>query len=795
MHEYPHMSDTAFPDVSGVDVYRYRNEFDYTRWMPDTVIKLCNVPWDSDYANAVKFADDAARDAWFARLRGESITLRSEFRNFPNEYMRLPIPFATLSKYNYIWVEYPTMTSAARPIEYADAGNQRIRYGFFIRSVSYLSPNATECVLAPDVWTNCINDVEITGMQLARGHAPMLQTGAAAFLDDPLDAGGWLLEPEDGGAPSRVRSNASIALNGGSVWACIVTSANPRRDWGTEGGGDWWVPGASLMSNQGVPSYWCFAVDPSVLSLFMQNIDAYTPQFKQTVKGVFFAPDRLVSRADSFNFGGVICWPVDANPVTLQLANLDPDMFGYPARYRNIAKLYTWPYAALVVTDENGDARTVRIENTAGALSIRAALQIAFPFVSIDAVLLGSGAGSGSSIAFSNMTERDFMQWGDWYAHARKWDVPIFGVTQEAAVTYGFDAHFTNAQANAAAQNAYQAAANAASAAQSNANASAALGVSNTALQVAANATMTTNSNGAAAQDTQYANELNQALQAWNAGYARNCQAAEALAETETAAVSIGAGVIGGAAQGAAAGAALGPLGALGGAVAGALSGVPSGIVTAANTAISINLSATKVEASVGNTQQQVTATNTNNMSRTVIQSTTNYDNMTTQNSAATAQAANNQSTANANASRSYNAAIANAGLARSTALSAISNATAQANLGAPREYGAWANGANAALRPMLVSCNVVTQTDYEIARAGDAFLRYGYACNRYWDFERFDLCDHFTYWQCADVWVSGGSGTPEGWQETIKAILRNGVTVWNDADEVNEVSIYDNGF
>ena len=480
MRDYPHINDTAFPNVDNVNVYRYRNEFDYTRWQPDTVLKLCNVPWDASYSDVVKFDDDAARDAWFEALQGETVRLTSEFRVYPNDTIKLPVPFATLSRYNYIWVYYPTMTSSSDPLEYADQANSHMRYGFFILDMKYRSPNATECVIVPDVWTNAINDIDISFMQLERGHAPMSETTVTEYLSDPINNNEWLLEPESGSVPKRTRHNETLVLNDGQMYACIVTNANPTRSWGTEANSDWWVPGMSFASAQGVPSYWCFAVYPDVLSLFMANIDAYTPQFKQTIKAVFFASEKLLTFGDRFDFGGVYCYPVTATPTQFDLfESFDASDFGYPSAYSNITKLYTYPYASIVVSDERGNTNEIRIEDTHGFLAVNTSISLAFPWVSIDASLVGVGGDFMTVTTFKNIEEREFIQYGNWYEYIRKFNIPVYGVIQEPSVAYDYETYYDRKQAVKTYENAYDSSVNAATAAQSNANASAQCAVDN----------------------------------------------------------------------------------------------------------------------------------------------------------------------------------------------------------------------------------------------------------------------------------------------------------------------------
>lgn len=93
----------------------------------------------------------------------------------------------------------------------------------------------------------------------------------------------------------------------------------------------------------------------------------------------------------------------------------------------------------------------------------------------------------------------------------------------------------------------------------------------------------------------------------------------------------------------------------------------------------------------------------------------------------------------------------------------------------------------------MVASANVLTQSRAAIAQAGDQMLRYGYALNQQWKVSTFSLMPKFTYWKASEAWIVPGKGVIEGAREKIKHILENGVTVWNDPDEIGKVSIYDN--
>lgn len=80
-------------------------------------------------------------------------------------------------------------------------------------------------------------------------------------------------------------------------------------------------------------------------------------------------------------------------------------------------------------------------------------------------------------------------------------------------------------------------------------------------------------------------------------------------------------------------------------------------------------------------------------------------------------------------------------------------------------------------------------------ARAiADYWSRYGYACNRYVDLgSDLNLMSRYTYWKCADTYVSAFDGD-ESSKSVIRGIMERGVTVWRTPSDIGRVGLgYDN--
>lgn len=214
----------------------------------------------------------------------------------------------------------------------------------------------------------------------------------------------------------------------------------------------------------------------------------------------------------------------------------------------------------------------------------------------------------------------------------------------------------------------------------------------------------------------------------------------------------------------------------------------------------------TTTSTSTANTAK-TTVTNNNNDCATTVAN--NNASLVNSNAAATANtlnanAAASQSTIDSNANNTYSTAVANAdaslGAANNSAAQSLANSQASTNAArndayaqAPLMFGQYAAARQHSTLPMVASVQVRRPSDGEIARVGDMMLRYGYTCNRYVRRPNLTEMRHYTYWQCADVWVSPSGDCPEVAANVIRDALKRGATVWQNPTEIGTVSIYDN--
>lgn len=764
----------AFPNVSNVDVWSRENEFDYARWMADSVLKLCSVPWRGDYDNVVKFDSDQSRDAYFDGLRGRSQTLDTFFHILPETTVRVPLPVEVAQGYNYMVLTLPRATSAAQPIAYESA-NRKGRYFFFVDSCKQIAPNTTELHIHMDMWTTYINDVSITHMMLERGHAPMAAVSAGKYLSNPLENNRYLLAPDVSfGEPSNVAKQTAVVFNDRDVYAVIVTTANVyggSDSWGTKSASSWKVVCAPREFPQGVPATQAFAVPVGEFSTFLGNVDTKVPQFKQTIEAVFFANSKLLNIGASFQFAGSTCYKVTANQHGTTLAELSLDDFGYPPEYAAIAKLYTSPYCHLELYNAVNGARTVvKVEDTTGKLMLRSTLNLSLPYLNVDAVVEGIGSSAVETISYTNVTARTFKAGGEWYSHLMGWNVPTFAVYQDPAKANDYATHY---QRKVATDNT----AVSTKCASDNNAVTVATNALNTATSNAASASINTRNNTKLISDSDADTSYQTHMLVADLEYVSSTNQINNAATVAGAAVGTATSIVSGAAQGAAAGPAGAAAGAIGGLVssAGTIAGAAIS-VSAANATLAVNIS--KSNAVYGASLAQITY-KTNNAA------SANNDNIAFQTEAQTKITADSNTASTAMTTNSNTAA---------TTATANSNAAqvAAASIGAPSVFGSSSNGEYATTRPQGIFASVVTQPVGAIAAAGDQMLRYGYQLGQAWRVGDLCLMPAFTYWKASDLWITS-EGVVEAAQEAIRDIFNRGVTVWRDPAKMGRVSIYDN--
>lgn len=839
-NKYPHIDDTQFPHLDNVDVYKYHNNFDYTRWTEKTKIRLCNVDWTSNYDNVVKFDTDILRNEYFDNLDTTSVRLETIMVLQPQGNINLPTPFDVASKYNYLVTEFPMQTSVTQPIEYENTSGRRMFF-YFIKNVIQLSPNSTQFTLQLDVWTTFINSCDINYMMLERGHAPMAEVDVNEYLSNPLSNNKYLLADDVSLNNDYVTPHYDMeVLNNDETYVCFAITASFSGSWGTKHQPGWQIPESAYNNTDGIPNnIEVRAIKRANYENFMNQIFTNCPQLYRTIRGIFLVNKKFISLGTSSQFLGTTIYTLSVVQKTIKNIKLTKNMFNYDSKYADIAKLYTFPYAYLELSDGNGQTHQIRIENTNNDIDAIASINIAFPFLNMEMIFTGIGNNSTKTASFKTLDNKTFVYSGQWKDYLIKYNIPTYAVTSNNANEFDVDnywdldylrglayANYQNSLDTNSRENDNSVRTNNANLAngqnlgtlQANEGAANASNTTTIAgIQAATNTLTTGDSNQIIETNSHWTNDLARAIQANNAMLTYETTNSEVKKETMQAIASsvgtiVNSGLSGlgqGAMQGGAAGAGIGAAVGLG-------VGIVNAAVTGVNTAASINCLEEVANATVTNAEGVTEDTCVNNSDKeaasrdnntqkngnvnngiTGIASTNaatyntigGYRNSTYRTNAANTQIAENtnanllKGTKDNNATRTYNAQLA--GLTARERQGALENVS---------QYGKYNNGDTQAFKPMGLSISVNTKPDSEISQIGDFFLRYGYALNQNWDFDGFNIMRYFTYWKASEIWLnSKDKMMNENHRNIIRNILYNGVTIWSDASKIGRVSIYDN--
>jgi hypothetical protein len=519
--KFPHLDNTTSFPGADVHVYdQYVNTYDYNMWTPKTKIKLCHVKWRNDGHDAVKFRDDAARDAWFDALDGETVHLDTSMyiARADTDGIKIPVPYMTAQRYNYIVVDFTTDILQS-PLQQSDC---QTRYHYYITDITAEAPNTTTVVLQRDMWTDYINTTTINGLLLARGHAPLIGLTPAKLLENPRENSVDMLAPDVnyGAANNRITNTKSTVLTGGDKYICFSCAFGAIRleemartrgadiaatepvygandgivsswTWGTAGidVSGCRTLGTPYASQRGrTPNNWTvFALRASdVTGEYINDLFAYYPHIASGIGSCFVVSANMCARGTSapVTVNGVAWMTVIDTERTLSDITLTPEDFDMPPEVADVARLYVSPYSVLEITDTWGKATTINIEDC-GRLNVRTLVSVAYPLVRQVAYLDGYGADGSTTIAVSNLTGETIsghLPNADALATVISYDIPTYALQRRNIDAYrGANYNRTIRQNRENAITAYENTAQAANTARDNANDSAATARNNTA--------------------------------------------------------------------------------------------------------------------------------------------------------------------------------------------------------------------------------------------------------------------------------------------------------------------------
>ena len=525
MKRFQHLTfANNFPGDDVRPFQQFQNAFDYDRWAAETILRPCTVRWTLETNDRVKWTSDKERNAWFDNLKGETYTLTSAMnRVVSGENVKLPIPWQALQFANYLEVQVPDEPGEGDPLDYSTPHVPRVYY--FIADSRYIAPNVTECVLVRDNWTTYINAVNIPRIELERGHQAMTGAMPEQYLADPINnlSGLTETEPDAPDSPVKVTSNRFHPLGKGEMWLMIAVKcsfgnlanlvevgaaatstpakySDATQEWGQDyvvtdyawGGvpqmNDITTPVNTLTAAGGThPTGMATIALPGTDTQKLVNVfNTKLPQMWNLIAAAWVLPrDMFDVWDDAQKLGGVEVWHVrPAFEKSLSAINLKTSDFNYNAKYQNLTKLYTAPYAWLEITNgDTGETATIHIEDTTNRRDIAIRANLAYPYLKSQTFLNGVGGGESVSYewrGFTGGTQTTTISASAWRELSTH-EIPTFSLFVDSSKMWALDNYASTLQtARANAIRSYHAAERNTNVAQLNATDSANTGLTNT---------------------------------------------------------------------------------------------------------------------------------------------------------------------------------------------------------------------------------------------------------------------------------------------------------------------------
>jgi len=335
----------------------------YAVWNEDTSIMLCNVRWDSQYRNIVKFANKAALNTYLESDRFEHTNIGKARYVKADEPIKLPLPIDKVYGYNYVRVHNPQQ----KPVN-----GEEMYYYYFIIGVDFTAPGVTTIQVQLDVWQTFGDRAQFSSAFVEQGHIGV--ANANQFNDYGRK---YLTVPEglDTGSEMVTANVATQNIMGGaSASVAMVCAANLFVDPEADGGKpELSTGGANYVQGvpSGVPTYFFKSIADFIL--FTQNYSKY-PWITSAIKSVTLVPDAF-SNGEKYNEIKLAKGNVS---VYQQINNTDKgrgkyvtirqnfrDNFGanIPQRYKSLKKFLTYPYCAIEMTLFQGANVVLKPEN------------------------------------------------------------------------------------------------------------------------------------------------------------------------------------------------------------------------------------------------------------------------------------------------------------------------------------------------------------------------------------------------------------------------------------------------
>lgn len=353
---------------ANVPNYDFGTATDYAAWDANTTLYLCNVPWNSDYRDIVRFENQSKLDEYLDKLTSTETLPDSTYARI-NAPIRIQLPFSQASKFNYIRVK----NGGA-----AFGDDEPTSFYYFITNVEYTSGEATTLNVQLDVWQTFGYGVRFGRCYIDRGHLPVaaengfadygqrylsvpegLDTGSeystiASFEDKIMSS----TSTDDEDIPMvMVLSTVDLTGELGDDSAPKTPVARPHAYAGVPAGMSVYILGSyadyASMMNSLKDKPW--AVEGIYSVSFIPSIKRYHDRYSE---------QELVIDNQPFIKSYIpLGFPAARKTSLLKnWRNTNVAQNHLPSRYSALKKFWTFPYMAVEITVWNGSSLILRPE-------------------------------------------------------------------------------------------------------------------------------------------------------------------------------------------------------------------------------------------------------------------------------------------------------------------------------------------------------------------------------------------------------------------------------------------------
>jgi len=346
------------------------HEFNYALWTAGTEVTLCNVNWNSDYRDIVKFDSPAALDDYLLNQSGPFTRIENMSYAKVGHPIRISLPFNAAFRYNYL--------RAFNPVQPITGGDTPRAFYYFITGVEYAAANTTVVTIQLDIVQTFLYDVQFGNCYIERGHVGIANENAfndygREFLTIPegLDIGGeysivqqW--KEKVGSAKTMtggvldysimITSTVSLTAPPGTVDAPNLTSANGSTFENLPNGAETYIikdlPAFKRFTNYFADKPW---ITQGIIGLTaIPPWERYNMNLTETV---------ISESSDVSVWEPLGEMPFGVNPVAM--ATAWRDNLPIPARYAHLDKFKVHPYTTLEMTSYTGTPLSLKPESWA----------------------------------------------------------------------------------------------------------------------------------------------------------------------------------------------------------------------------------------------------------------------------------------------------------------------------------------------------------------------------------------------------------------------------------------------